>query len=158
MGLPTTYLTSVKNVEGFFGAIQGGQAPDRFTQRFLEELEFKSSSDRLFVPMLKSLRFIDDSGVPTQRYFDFLDQTQAGRILAEAIQEAYSDLFQVNRKAYQMTQTEVKNKLKTLTQGKHSEAVLDKMASTFVKLSSLADWEAAAKKPSPEKEKDGPEK
>lgn len=153
MGLPTSYLTSVKNVDDFFHALQAAQAPDRFTQRFLESLEFKSSSDRLLIPMLKSLKFIDDNGAPTQRYFDFLDQSQSGRVLAEAIQEAYSDLFQVNRKAYQMTKAEVQNKLKTLTQGKPSDAVLGLMSTTFVKLCSLADWETV-RKPAPEKEKE----
>ena len=82
MGLPTTYLTSVKNVEAFFSAIQAAQAPERFTQRFLESLEFKSSSDRLLIPMLKSLRFIDDNGVPTQRYYEFLPYANTGQFFA----------------------------------------------------------------------------
>ena len=36
---------------------------------------------------------------------------------------------------------EVKNKLKTLTQGKYSDVVLDKMASTFVTLVAYAAWD-----------------
>ncbi len=156
MGLPTSYLTSTKNLEAFFRAIQAGQAPDRFTLRFLESLEFKSSSDRLLIPLLKSLRFIDDNGVPTQRYFDYLDQTQGAVVLAEAIQDAYSDIFRINRKAYQMSKPDVQNKFKTLTQGKPSDAVLDKMAMTFLKLCSLADFENAGRGAAePEKAQEG---
>ena len=140
MTLPKSYMTSVKNVEAILHAVQGAKAPERFNSKFLENLEFKSSSDRLIIGVLKALAFITTDNVPTERYYAYLDQTRAGHVLAEAIQEAYSDLFQVNRKAHDMSLGEVKNKLKTLTQGKLSDTVLDDMASTFKKLCSLADW------------------
>ena len=89
MALPTAYLTSIKNLAGIFAAIQGAQAPEKFTQAFLESLEFKSNSDRLIINLLKALGFLDDSGKPKDRYFRFLDQTQGPSVLAEAIREAY---------------------------------------------------------------------
>ena len=49
MALPTSYLTSVKNLPAILAAIQQAKAPERFTQRFLESLEFKSNSDRLMI-------------------------------------------------------------------------------------------------------------
>jgi hypothetical protein len=99
------------------------------------------------IPVLKSLGFITGDGAPTQRYYDFLDQTQAGRVLADALQEAYSDLFQVNRKANDLSKTEVQNKLKTLTQGKRSDDVLEDMANTFKKFAAMADWSTPTKEP-----------
>jgi hypothetical protein len=62
--------------------------------------------------------------------------------LAEGLREAYSDLFELNVNAQKMSRDEVKNKLKTLTQGQFSDNVLGKMASTFVALAAEADWEA----------------
>lgn len=144
MGIPTSYLTSVKNVDAILTAIRAGKAPDRFSQRYLVSLDFKSTSDRLIIPVLKSLGFLQDNGAPTKRYYEFLDQTQSGRVLAEAIEEAYSALFQLNRKAYDLSKAEVQSKFKTLTEGKVGDAVLDKMAMTFKKLCSLADWKAAS--------------
>jgi hypothetical protein len=144
MALPTAYLTSVKNLAAIFDSIKTAQAPDKFTVRFLESLEFKSTSDRLVIGVLKSLGFLGDDGKPTQRYFEFLDQTQSEAVLANAIREAYADLFAVNIHAEQLTREEVKNKFKTLSQGQYSEAVLDKMASTFTALVGLADFQAAA--------------
>ena len=144
MAIPTSYLTSVKNVEAILTAIKAGKAPDRFSQKYLVSLGFKSTSDRLIIPVLKALGFLQDNGAPTKRYYEFLDQTQSGRVLAEAIEEAYSDLFQLNRKAYDMSKADVQSKLKTLTEGKVGDAVLDKMAMTFKKMCSLADWKAAA--------------
>ena len=140
MALPTSYLTSAKNLEAILNAIQGAKAPIKFTQSFLEGLGFKAKSDRLIIGVLKSLGFLGDAGEPTQRYYEFLDQTQGGRGLAEATEEAYSDLFQVNKEAYKLSVADVKNKLKTLTQGQYSDAVLSKMASTFVALASLGDF------------------
>ena len=144
MSLPTAYLTSIKNLAAIFDSIKTAQAPEKFTVRFLESLEFKSTSDRLVIGVLKSLGFLADDGRPTQRYFEFLDQTQSEAVLANAIREAYADLFAVNIHAEQLTREEVKNKFKTLSQGQYSESVLDKMASTFTALVGLADFQAAA--------------
>jgi hypothetical protein len=86
------------------------------------------------------LGMLDEAGKPTERYYRFLDQAESKKVLAEGIKEAYDDLFKINVKAYELSDTEVKNKFRTLTQGKKSEDVISKMASTFVTLSSLADW------------------
>jgi hypothetical protein len=143
MALTNAYLVTTKNLDAFLKSIQSAKAPERFTNKFLTQLDFSSSNDRLLIGVLKALRFVDDNGVPTQRYFDFLDQGQSGRVLAEGIRDAYSDLFTVNKNAQNMTIDEVKNKLKTLTLGQKSDNVVSLMANTFKALSDLADWEAA---------------
>lgn len=140
MALPEQYLLTTKNVDAFFNSLLNAKAPTKFTNKFLEQLEFKSTNDRLFIGVLKLLGFIDSNSVPQERYFRFLDQTQSKLILAEAIQEAYSDLFSVNVKAYEMSANEVKNKLKTLTQGSKSDTVLGCMANTFTSLCKYADF------------------
>lgn len=145
MALPKSYLTSSKNLKAIFTAIQSAQAPPKFTVRFLESLGFKNAADRLIIGVLKSLGFLTQDGVPTTRYFAFLDQTQGGKILAEGIRESYGDLFQINKKAQDLSQTDIKNKLKTLTQGQASDSVLEKMAGTLKALSQLADFSEPAK-------------
>jgi len=150
MALPTSYLTSVKNLSGILNSIVGAQAPDKFTTRFLESLEYKSTSDRLVIGVLKSLGFLADDGRPTPRYFSYLDQSQSEIVLAQAIEEAYADLFRVNKTAHKMAKQEVVNKFKTLSQGQYSESVLDKMAMTFTALCGLADFETKPPKQTPE--------
>jgi len=149
MALTNAYLTQTKNLGAILKAIRGAQAPDKFSVRFLEQLEFKSTNDRNVIGVLKGLNFLDDSGTPRQRYFDYLDDTQHKAAMGQAIQEAYGDLFKVNSKAHEMPQTDVKAKLKTLTQGTKSEAVLIKMAMTFVALCKEATFGTApaARKP-----------
>lgn len=140
MSLTMSYLTSIKNVESIFNSIIGAKAPELFTTKFLEDLGFKSSTDRLFIGMLKALGFLDEGGQPTQRYYEFLDQSQSKRIVAMGVEEAYEDLFNLNRNAQNMSNDDVKNKLKTLTQGQKSDRVIEQMAMTFRALCSYADW------------------
>ncbi len=140
MALTNSYLTSTKNLESIINSVINAKAPDRFTNKFLEDLGYKSSNDRLVVGMFKALGLLDDSGQPLQRYYEFLDQTQTGKILAIGIEEAYGDLFNLRKDAQNMSNDEVKNKLKTLTQGQKSDKVIGLMAMTFRAFCDLADW------------------
>lgn len=143
MALTNSYLTSTKNLESIINSVINAKAPDRFTNKFLEDLGYKSSNDRLVVGMFKALGLLDDSGQPLQRYYEFLDQTQTGKILAIGIEEAYGDLFNLRKDAQNMSNDEVKNKLKTLTQGQKSDKVIGLMAMTFRAFCDLADWSEA---------------
>lgn len=140
MALTSSYLTSVKNFESIMNSILNAKAPERFTTKFLEDLGFKSSTDRLIIGVLKALGLLDDGSQPTQRYYEFLDQSQSKRVIAKGIQEAYEDLFNLRVDAQNMANEEVKNKLKTLTQGQKSERVIEQMALTFRTLCNYADW------------------
>ena len=140
MALTTSYLTSTKNFEGIMNSILGARAPERFTNKFLEDLGYKSSNDRLITGVLKGLGLLAETGEPTQRYYDFLDQTQSKKVIAIGVQEAYEDLFNLNKDAQNLSQDEVKNKLKTLTQGQKGDKVIESMARTFRTLCDYADW------------------
>ncbi len=145
MALPSAYLTSTKNTSAIFQGIQMAQAPQRFTQRFLEGLGFPSANDRAMINVLKALRFLDDTGVPLKRYHEYLDQTQSAGVLAEAMRDAYADLFRVNTRANDMSIQEIKNKMKTLSEGQFSDRVLLAMATTFAALAKLGDFTESAK-------------
>lgn len=145
MSLLSSYLVTTKNLESFFNSLLTAQAPSTFTQKFLESLEFKSSNDRLYIGLLKGLGFLDQNAAPTRRYYRFLDQSQSKHVLAEAIREAYSDLFAVNVNANELSISAVRNKLKTLTQGKNSPNVIHLMANTFKALVGYADWSVPKK-------------
>ncbi|NYI41094.1 DUF5343 domain-containing protein [Demequina lutea] len=140
MSLPNAYLTSFKNTGDILTAMQGAQAPDRFTTKFLEGLGFGSSNDRAMANVLKALQFIDENGVPMRRYHEYLDQTQSAAILAAGIRDAYEDLFRINKNAHQMSTSDVKNKMKTLSEGQFTDRVLTQMAGTFTTLVKSADF------------------
>jgi hypothetical protein len=158
MALPTAYLTSQKNLDAILAAITTAKAPASFTQKFLGDLGFKSSSDRLVINVFKSIGMLTDDGSPTQRYFDYLDQTQSERVLAEGVMEAYADLFQLNTTAEKMERAELVNKFRTLGEGKLTDSVLKKMAMTFKALVDHGNFDAArsgVKEEAPVEENDG---
>lgn len=114
MGLPDSYTQKWNSIPAYFDAILDAQAPERFSLKFLENLGFTSTNDRLFISILKDLGFLNADGVPQPRYFEFLDRSLSKKILADTIRDSYSDLFNINKKAYELTSEDVKNKLRTL--------------------------------------------
>lgn len=84
MALPTSYMTgSFSKIPQYFDALLTARAPDKFTVKFLADLEFTSSNDRQFINVLKAIGFLDDGGIPTERYFKFLDQSNSKIMVAE---------------------------------------------------------------------------
>jgi len=156
MSLPDSYTQKPGAIPAYFDAVLDAQPPERFSLKFLENLGFTSTNDRLFVSILKDLGFLNADGVPQQRYYDFMDRSQSRVLLADAIREAFSDLFAVNKKANELSTDDVKNKLRTLYAGKKTDNVIDRIAKTFTALCEYADFSKAAavvKKESEEKPK-----
>jgi hypothetical protein len=114
MPLPDSYTLKPNSIPAYFDAILDAHPPDRFSVKFLENLGFTSTNDRLFVGILKELGFLNADGTPQQRYFEFMDRSRSKQVLAEGIREAYSDLFAINRKANELNVADIKNKLRTL--------------------------------------------
>lgn len=143
MALPTSYMTgSFAKIPQYFDTLLTARAPEKFTVKFFADLSFTSSNDRQFINVLKSIGFLDDSGVPTERYFKFLDQSCSKQMVAEGVKEAYVDLFNLNISANTMTQAEVEGKFKTLTNGSKAATTITQMAKTFTALCGYADWSA----------------
>src|SRR5262245_57686569 len=103
MALPDSYTLKPGSIPAYFDAMLDAQAPERFSIKFLENLGFTSTNDRLLIGLLKDLGFLNADGTPQQRYYEFLDRTRSNHVLADAIREAYGDLFAVNTKANELT-------------------------------------------------------
>src|SRR2546425_7487876 len=106
MTLPDSYTLKPNAVPAYFDAMLDAQPPERFSIKFLENLGFTSTNDRLFIGILKELGFLNADGVPQQRYFDFMDRSQSRQVVATGIRDAYSDLFAVNTKANELSPTD----------------------------------------------------
>ena len=154
MALPNSYTVKPGAIPAYFEAILNAEAPERFTIKFLESLEFKSTNDRLFIGVLKDLGFLDEDGVPIPRYYEYLDRSQSQKVLAEGIREAFSDLFAINKEANKLPTDEVKNKLRTLYAGKKKDNIISRIASTFTALCECADFSAPRPKDIQKKNKD----
>jgi hypothetical protein len=140
MAMQPVYLVAVNNLPKFLEALRHAQAPEKVTLRFIEELGFTSTNDRLFVPLLKALKFADDAGKPTARYHAFLDDTEWKVVLAAGVRDAYPDLFRVNRQAQTMSREQLSGKIKSLSEGKATPSILTNTVKTFLELVKLSDF------------------
>ena len=118
------------------------QPPERFSVKFLENLGFTSTNDRLFIGILKDLGFLNRDGTPQSRYFAFMDRGRSKQVVAEGTREAFAELFAINTKAYDFTVDEARNKLRTLFAGKKTDLVIGNIAKTFRALCDYADFSA----------------
>ena len=58
MALSEAYTQRFSAVPAYFDAMLGAQAPERFSVKFLEQLGFTETNDRLFIGILKDLGFL----------------------------------------------------------------------------------------------------
>lgn len=138
VALPSSYFTSAKNLAAILEQIQKGQVPPKFTYDHLKQLGFPSSNDRPIIPVLKSVGFLDANGTPQERYRRFKNPSEAKRVLAEGVREAYADVFAIDEAANKLPPDQLRGIFARLS-GK-GEGVSDKMALTFRALVEQADF------------------
>jgi hypothetical protein len=145
MPVPTSYMQSTKHLANILAELQQAQVPPKFTIEFLRTLGFTSSNDRSILGVLKSLGFLDDTGAPTERYRRYRNKSEAPYVLADAMREAYSDIFLARENAQSLPNDRIKGILATKVD--KGDAVLDKMAATFRVLAGLAKWDRPGQAP-----------
>ena len=156
--LTKRYMTSVKNLPSIMQKIVDGTAPDKFSYEHLSDLGFKSSGDRAAIPVLKDLGFLSPDGVPTQRYHDYRDKSQSKRVMADALRDAYGELFHINATPSETDRAAIQGKFKSAHNV--SDDVAEKQSTTFfafLKLADLAGTPMAKKKAEPETEHHAPD-
>ena len=145
MALTGSWVQSPNRVATVLNKIRDGQAPSAVTQQLLKDWGFTSSSDRAFIPLLKSLGFLSSTGQPTQRYHDYRDHSQSKRVMAEALRDAYGDLFLIKEKPTKSDSAAITGKFKSFHNT--SDDVAQRMAKTFFALLDLADLNAGGVPP-----------
>lgn len=145
MALTNAYTEAYGKLGEFFSSLRDGQAPEQFTHQVLQDLGFKSTKHRAYIPILKALGFLTPDGKPTQRYKDYRDHSQSKKIMGEAIKEAYSDIFLIKEKPTISDHDAVEGKFKSYHNA--SDNVALNMRRTFFSLLSLADLNAKKTKP-----------
>lgn len=140
MALPDSYTLKPSAIPAYFDAMLDAQPPERFSMKFLENLGFTSTNDRLFIGILKDLGFLNRDGTPQSRYFAFMDRSRSKQTVAEGIREAFAELFAINTKANDFTTDDARNKLRTLYAGKKTDLVIGNIAKTFRALCDYGDF------------------
>jgi hypothetical protein len=134
-------MTSTKNLHAIMQKIVDGTAPPKFTVAHLKGLGFKSSNDQGIIPVLKDLKLLSADGTPTQRYHDYRDPSRSKAVLADALREAYTDIFHITEKPTDADRAAVKGKFKSAHNV--SDQIANLQTATFYALLKLADLGAA---------------
>lgn len=137
------YMPSNKNTETLFSKIHSAKIPDRFTHSFLQTtIGLKGTNDRQFIPLLRSLGFIDQSGAPTSKYKLLKSNETAKSAIALAIRNAYAPLFEANESAHTLSGEKLKG-LVAQVAGTDTD-MTGRIVATFNSLSKLADFSKKA--------------
>jgi hypothetical protein len=135
--LTKRYLTSTKNLKPILNKIVDGVAPTRFTIEHLSGIGFGSSGDRAIIPLLKDLGFLSADGRPTPRYHEFRDRSKSKPVMADALHDAFEDVFHISENPTSADRPAVEGLFKS----KHNstDKVAQLQAMTFYALLENAD-------------------
>ena len=143
--LTKRYLPSAKNIPVLFGKVVEGTAPEKFTVEHLKAIGLASSNDWPLIPLMKDLGFLTAEGAPTSRYHSYRDKSRSKQVMAEALRDAYADVFHVSEQPTASDRSAVEGLFKS--KNNSSDKVAQLQAATFYALLALADL--AAKAPAP---------
>jgi hypothetical protein len=154
MALTNAYVQVYGQLPEIFQRISQGQAPNKFTTQHLKDIGFTSSNYRAIIPLLKALGFLSADGSPTPRYHEYRNSAQSKKVMAEALREAYGDLFTITATPASKDRELIEGKFKSVHNATPITAKL--MASTFYALLGLADLSATSGIQKEEKKADTP--
>ena len=139
------YLNNVGKIVPFFQHIQSAGVPNTVNQHYLASVGFRSSNDRPLITLAKYLKFLDSNNAPTPRWNRYKDRAASGALLAEAIREGYSTLFERYPDAYRKDDEALTNFFSVET-GLGKRAV-EATVKTFKTVCGLGDFAVQAEAP-----------
>ena len=129
------YVNAYGNLSKLLNKIKTASVPPKVTQDYLSTvLGLKSSSYQPMIPLLKKLGFIDQTNIPTQRYKDFRSDKKSGFIMAKALKETYTDIYQANEYAHQLPKNELLDIVVTTTGASKDDRAVANVVGTFIEL------------------------
>lgn len=144
MSLTSKYTIAVGRIPDLFEKVRDGQAPDQLSRQLLKDWGFTSSNDHAFIPMLKELGFLSPDGKPTSRYHDYRDHSRSKSIMAQALREAYGDIFLIKEHPTDADKSAIQGKFKSFHNV--SDNVASLMMKNFYALLKLSDLKATPAK------------
>jgi len=134
--IPYTPLTG--KIKEYLDKFQEVSVPDKVNREWLNLIGFTTGNDYYIVRVLKFIKFIDDSNVPTDLWRNYKNPTKSGGVLAQGIKEGYKDLFGTYADAHRKDREALYAFFSSKT-GKAKRTV-DLMVKTFASLCQLADF------------------
>lgn len=135
------YLTSPGNISKAFAAIQAAATPDKVSQDFVKTvLRIPGGSGDNMTTFLKRIGFASSDGTPTERYKRFRNQRTAGDAVADAMRDAYGELFRRNEFAHLLDEDELRGQIVEITGSATDARPVTLTLSTFKNLLEFANF------------------
>ena len=97
MSTKLPYVAQPSAIEKILEKIKEAKTPDRFTPDFLTTiLVCKGGNNRQFIPLAKKMGFLNSDGTPIELYKSFRNPRSSKASLAQAIKNAYHEVFERN--------------------------------------------------------------
>ncbi|MBI5433909.1 MAG: DUF5343 domain-containing protein [Planctomycetes bacterium] len=136
------YVPSNKNVDTLFAKIASAKVPSKFNHNFLQQtIGLKGSNDRAYIPLLRTLGFLDSSGTPTDTYRQLKNTVAAKAAIATGMRTAYAAVFAADEAAQSLSPEKLKGLVAQVAGT--DEGMTARIVSTFNSLAKLADFSAA---------------
>ena len=132
------YVVVQAKLKSFLGEIKRLGIPEAANSSWLRTIGYTSSNDLSIPKVMEFIGFVDVSRKPTDKWRDFRDENASGKILAGAIREGYSALYQIHPDAHKRSVDELANFFRSHTEA--GDNAVRRTANTFKTLCSLADF------------------
>jgi hypothetical protein len=122
-----------------FEKIASAKIPDKFTHSFLQNtIGLKGTNDRAFIPFLRNLGFLDNSGTPTSAYALLKSKDKSKGAIAEGVRKAFGPLFDADQQADELSGEKLRGLVAQVAGS--DDAMTSKIAGTFSAITKLADF------------------
>lgn len=133
------YTTVLSKLKPLLTKIREVGIPPKATAQWLKSVGFTSSNDASLLTVFRFIGLIDSSGAPTDVWRNYRG-AQHGQVLANAIRQSYSGIFQVYPDAHTKSPAEISNVVSTTSSA--GKQAIDKTVRTFQILCGEADFSA----------------
>jgi len=157
------YSTATGTIQKILSKIQSVGQPTKLDNNWMSSIGFTKSSEQRMVGILKFLGFAEKNGTPTDLWSRFRSNKTGKQVLGNAIEQAYSDLYQIYPKAHELDKDELNHFFTTKTTA--GALALSHTVNTYRNLAGFAEFsndgvttqpkqkEEKANNPKPTKEK-----
>ena len=132
------YAAVPKKLRTFLDDIIRLGVPDQATLNWLKTVGYTSSNDPTILKVLEFIGFVDNTRKPTDKWRKFRDSSKSGMVLATAIMEGYSSLYQIYPNAHQSSDDDLKNFFRARTEA--GEQAVRRTVNSFKTMCELADF------------------
>lgn len=146
MSKMNTFIKKPKDFKKNIERIRSAGRPDVFTLDFLKDSGLDLSTANEYIELFKSLELVDMNGKPSTEYGLFISSEPESRsVISEKIWKSYIKLFEEERHAYDLDESELFGVFKRVYGYEYSTITIKEMVSTFKALVQYAGLSSTSK-------------